>query len=194
MKVEKKHKWGGAFIQALNDAKMAPRKFPEKRELLRKQLDLRVLWCPRLWAAAVVVVVAPAVVCSEVHICVESWSTVGLDGDGVDVLRLVRGGAVKPTGTRPFRLACFRGVARLPEAPPVLGLAVVVTVDRVLPLPGVTVFAAWSTVGVVVMVVVVAVVVVVVVVVSGPLGTPLGLERKMGSCPIRLASTRSVGT
>lgn len=38
------------------------------------------------------------------------------------------------------------------------------------------------------------VVVVVVVVVSDPLGKALGLDKKMGSCPIPLASTRSVGT
>lgn len=62
----------------------------------------------------------------------------------------------------------------------------VVAVDRVLPFVTVTVLGVGfppSTVGVVV-----------VVVVSGLLGIPLGLERKIGSWPIRLASTRSVGT
>lgn len=29
---------------------------------------------------------------------------------------------------------------------------------------------------------------------SGPLGSALGLDKKIGSCPMRLASTRSVGT
>lgn len=37
-------------------------------------------------------------------------------------------------------------------------------------------------------------IVVVVVVVSDPLGKVLGLDRKMGSWPIPLASTKSVGT
>lgn len=38
------------------------------------------------------------VVCSGVHICVESWSTVGLAGEGLDVatpnMKVVRGAAV----------------------------------------------------------------------------------------------------
>lgn len=134
------------------------------------------------------------VVCSGVHICVESWSTVGLDGEGLAVaapmMKVVRVPAVvvvKPEGPRPLRFTGFRGVTWLPEAPPPLGfIVVVVAVERVLPFAAVTVLGVGfppSTVGVVV-----------VVVVSGLLGIPLGLERKIGSWPIRLASTRSVGT
>lgn len=140
-----------------------------------------------------VVEAVSVVVCSGVHICVESWSTVGLDGEGLDVaapiMKVVRGAAVvvaKPEGPRPLRFTGFRGVTWLPEAPPPLGLTVVVVaVERVLPFATVTVLGVGfplSTVGVVV------------VVVSGLLGIPLGLERKIGSWPIRLASTRSVGT
>lgn len=134
------------------------------------------------------------VVCSGVHICVESCRTVGLAGEGLDVadpiVKVVLGAAVvvvKPEGPRPFRFPGLRGVTWLPEAPPPLGFIVVlVAVERVLPFATVTVLGVGfppSTVGVVV-----------VVVVSGLLGIPLGLERKMGSWPIRLASTRSVGT
>lgn len=141
-----------------------------------------------------VVETASGVVCSGVHICVESWSTVGLDGEGLDVaapmMKVVRGAAVvvvKPEGPRPLRCTGFRGVTWLPEAPFPRGfIVVVVAVERVLPFATVTVLGVGfppSTVGVVV-----------VVVVSGLLGIPLGLERKIGSWPIRLASTRSVGT
>lgn len=137
---------------------------------------------------------ASVVVCSGVHICVESWSTVGLAGEGLDVaapiVKVVRGAAevvIKPEGPRPFRFIGFRGVTWLPEAPPPLGFIVeLVAVERVLPFAAVTVLGVGfspSTVGVVV-----------VVVVSGLLGIPLGLERKIGSWPIRFASTRSVGT
>ena len=56
-----------------------------------------------------VVETASVVVCSGGHICVESWSTVGLDGEGLDVaapiMKVVRGGAVdvvKPEGPRPL--------------------------------------------------------------------------------------------
>lgn len=133
---------------------------------------------------------ASVVVCSGVHICVESWSTVGLAGEGLDVadpiMKVVRGAAVvvvKPT----LRFTGFRGVTWLPEAPPPLGFIVVlVAVERVLPFATVTVLGVGfppSTVGIVI-----------VVVVSGLLGIPLGLERNIGSWPIRLASTRSVGT
>lgn len=136
---------------------------------------------------------ASVVVCSGVHIAVESWSTVGLCGDGLDVaapiVKVVLGAAVvvlEPC-PRPLRFPGFRGVTWLPYAPPPLWLtAVVVAVKRVLPLP--TVLAVGFPPSTVV------VVVVVVVVVSGLLGIPLGLERKIGSWPIRLASTRSVGT
>lgn len=156
--------------------------------------DLRVLW----WLCVRVVSVVEAawvVVCSGIHSCVESWRTVGLSGDGLGVptptLKVDRGAAaavvVTPEGPRPLRFAGFRGVTWLPEAPPPLGFAVVVVVvDRVLPLATVTVLPVGFPPP--------TVVVVVVVVVSGLLGMPLGLERKIGSCPIRLASTRSVGT
>lgn len=140
-----------------------------------------------------VVETVSVVVCSGVHICVESWSTVGLDGEGLDVaapiMKVVRGEVVvvKPEGPPPLRCTGFRGVTWLPEAPPPFGfIVVVVAVDRVLPFATVTVLGVGfppSTVGVVV-----------VVVVSGLLGIPLGFERKIGSWPIRLASTRSVGT
>lgn len=138
------------------------------------------------------------VVCSGVHIWVESWRTVGLAGDGLDVaepaLTLVLCAAAvvvaKPDGPRPLRCPGFRGVTWLPEAPPPLGFVVVlVAVERVLPLATATVLAAASppsTVGVTAAAVVV--------VVSALLGIPLGLDRKIGSWPIRLASTRSVGT
>lgn len=134
------------------------------------------------------------VVCSGLHICVESWSTVGLAGEGLDVAapitKVVLGAAVvvvKADGPRPLRCPGIRWVTWLPEAPPPLGFKVVlVAVDRVLPLAAVAVLSVGfppSTVGVVV-----------VVVVSGLLGIPLGLDRKIGSWPIRLASTRSGGT
>lgn len=127
-----------------------------------------------------VVETVSVVVGSGVHICVESWSTVGLDGAGLDVaapiMKVVLGAAVvvvKPEGPRPLRFTGFQGVTWLPEAPPPLGfIVVVVAVERVLPLT-VTVLGVGfppSTVGVIV-----------VVVVSGLLGIPLGLERKMGS-------------
>lgn len=87
-----------------------------------------------------------------------------------------------------MRCTGFHGVTWLPEAPPPLGFMVVlVAVEGVLPFVTVTVLSVGfptSTEGVVV----------VVVVVSGLLGIPLGLERKIGSWPIRLASTKSVGT
>lgn len=140
----------------------------------------------------------------RVHISVESW--VGLAGDGLDVvtpmIKVVRGTAVvvKLDGPRPLRLTGFQWVTWLPEAPPPLGLVVVVVaVKRVLPFATVIVLGVGfprSSVGVTVVVVVVVVVVVevVTVMVSALLGIPLGFERKIGSWPILLASTKSVGT
>lgn len=177
---------------------MFPTKFSSQDALSKQKAfasisDSRVLRWPCVRVESVVET-ASVVVCSGVHICVESWSTVGFDGDELDVatpiVEVVRGAAVvvvKLEGPRPLRCAGFRGVTWLPEAPLPLGfIVVVVAVERVLPLVAVTVLGVGfppSTVGVVV-----------VVVVSGPLGIPLGLERKIGSWPMRLASTRSVGT
>lgn len=141
-----------------------------------------------------------SVECLCVHISVESCSTVGLKGEGLEVVKMTTGAAVVvvitgpcglPPPELPWRCVVLRGVTWLPDAPPTLAVVVVplgwcATTVRVLPLTAVTVVEVGF-----------AMVVVVVVVVSEFLGKVLGLERwggNMGSCPIPLASTRSVGT
>lgn len=114
---------------------------------------------------------------------VESLRTVGLDEDGLEVD--VRPGEAVPEAV----VVVVFWVTWLPEEPPSLGLAFGGAAVRVLPLTGVVIVEMVEDT-----VVVVVVVVVEEVVLSGPLGRALGLDRKMGSWPIPLAFTRSVGT
>lgn len=108
---------------------------------------------------------------------VESLRTVGLDEDGLEVD--VRSGEAEAA------VVVF-WVTWLPEEPPSLGLAFGGAAVRVLPLTSVVIVEIVEDI--------VVVVVVEEVMLSGPLGKALGLDRKMGSWPIPLAFTRSVGT
>lgn len=107
---------------------------------------------------------------------VESLRTVGLDEDGVEV-------DVRPVKAVVVVVFC---VTWLPEEPPSLGLALGGAAVRVLPLTAVVIVEMVEDT--------VVVVVVGEVVLSWPLGRALGLDKNIGSWPIPLASTRSVGT
>lgn len=113
---------------------------------------------------------------------VESLRTVGLEEDELEVD--ARPGEAVPEDV----VVVVFWVAWLPEEPPSLGLAFGGAVVRVLPLNAVVIVEMVEDTVVVVAVVVEEVVL------SGPLGRALGLDKKMGSWPIPLASTRSVGT
>lgn len=111
---------------------------------------------------------------------VESLRTVGLDEDGLEVD--VRPGKAAPEAV----VVVVFWVTWLPEEPPSLGLALGGAAVRVFPLTAVVIVEMVEDIMVVV--------VVEEVVLSGPLGRALGLDKKIGSWPIPLASTRSVGT
>lgn len=111
---------------------------------------------------------------------VESLSTVGLDEDGLEVD--ARPGKAVPEAV----VVVDFWVTWLPEEPPSLGLAFGGAAVRVLPLTAVVIVEMVENT--------VVVVVVEEGMPSGPLGRALGLDKKMGSWPIPLASTRSVGT
>lgn len=136
--------------------------------------DSRVL---RLtWVRAGVLTGLSVVECSRV----ESLRTVGLDVDGLEV-------EVRPREAVPEAVVVVVvfWVTWLPDEPPSLGLTFGGDAVRVLPLTAVVIVEMVEDT---------MVVVVDEVVLSGPLGKVLGLDRKMGSWPIPLASTRSVGT
>lgn len=155
----------------------------------QKVSNLRVL---RLtWVRPGVVTCLSVDDCSLVHIWVESFRTAGLEGEGleVDVWTVdvvVEATVVVKVGLRVTkRVEGLFCVTWLPDAPPPLGGTFGgVPVRVLLRTTVVTVGLAELT----------PPIVVVVVVVSDPLGKVLGLDRKMGSWPIPLASTKSVGT
>lgn len=128
--------------------------------------------------------------CSRVHIWVESFRTAGLEGEGleVDVWTVdvvVEATVVVKVGLRVTkRVEGLFCVTWLPDAPPLLGGT----------FGGVPVRVLLRTTVVTVGLTELTPPIVVVVVVSDPLGKVLGLDRKIGSWPIPLASTKSVGT
>lgn len=129
-----------------------------------------------MWVRAGVFAGLSVVECSRV----ESFRTVGLDEDGLEVD--VRPGKAAPEAV----VVMVFWVTWLPEEPPSLGLALGGDAVRVLPLTAVVIVEMVEDT--------VVVVVVEEEVLSGPFGRALGLDKKMGSWPIPLASTRSVGT